>query len=179
MRIERIETLVVKYPWGPPEDGVTRTWPIHRIYADNGLVGIGRGGNPDLITREFGSLLVGEDPRRIGRLWQRMYDVVWRFCGPERADMPSIGALDVALWDLYGKLCGQPVWRLLGGFRGRIPAFADGIGAEERSPDETAAKVKEHASLGFDAVKFHFSRGDPQEVVDKVRICRQALGPDR
>ena len=62
MRIERIETQVVEFPWGPPEDGITRKWPIHRVVADNGTVGIGRGGNPDLITREFEALLVGEDP---------------------------------------------------------------------------------------------------------------------
>lgn len=87
MRIERIETQVVEFPWGPPEDGITRKWPTHRVVADNGTVGIGRGGNPDLITREFEALLVGEDPRRIGRLWQRMYDAAWRFRGPGRAAM--------------------------------------------------------------------------------------------
>ena len=128
MRIERIETVVLTCPWGPPENGVTRTWPIHRVVADDGTVGIGRGGNPDLVAREFGPLLVGEDPRRIGRLWQRMYDAAWRFRGPGRGAMPTIGALDVALWDLYGKVCREPVWRLLGGIRDRVQAYADGIG---------------------------------------------------
>lgn len=42
-------------------------------------------------------------------LWQKMYDHAWRFRGSDRPAMPSIGALDGALWDIYGKYCGQPV----------------------------------------------------------------------
>ena len=93
--------------------------------------------------------------------------------------MSSIGALDVALWDLYGKSCGQPVWRLLGGYRDTVPSYADGIGYLDQSPEEVAAEVKEHADLGFDAIKLHFNRGEPQEVLDKVRCSREVLGPDK
>ena len=70
-----------------------------------------------MIEREFAPMLVGEDPRRPAWLWQRMYDHAWRFRGPGRAAMGTIGALDVAVWDLYGKACGEPVWRMLGGLR--------------------------------------------------------------
>lgn len=180
MRIERIETLVVKHPWGPPEDGVIRTWPIHRVYADNGMVGIGRGGNPDLISQEFESLLLGEDPRQIGQLWQKMYDTAWRFRGPGRGAMTTIGALDVALWDLYGKVCKEPVWRLLGGIRNRVPAYADGIGYNvSLAPEEVAEKVRNHADMGFEAVKFHLTDPDPEVALEKVRLSRAALGEDR
>ena len=180
MRIERIETLIVKHPWGPPEEGVTRTWPIHRVYADNGLVGIGRGGNPNLISQEFESLLIGEDPRQIGQLWQKMYDTAWRFRGPGRGAMTTIGALDVALWDLYGIICGEPVWRLLGGIRNRVQAYADGIGYNvSMAPEEVAEKVKHHADLGFEAVKFHLTDPDPETALEKVRLSRSVLGEDR
>jgi len=180
MRIERIETLIIKHPWGPPEKGVTRTWPVHRIYADNGLVGIGRGGNPDLVTQEFARLLVGEDPRQITQLWQQMYEVAWRFRGPARAAMNTIGALDVALWDLYGKICGEPVWRLLGGFRDCVPVYADGIGYNvSLSPEEVAGLVKKHADLGFQAVKFHLTDPDPDVALEKVRLSREVLGEAR
>ena len=89
--------------------------------------------------------------------------------------MSSIGALDVAPWDLYGKSCGQPVWRLLGGYRDTVPSYADGIGYLDQSP----AEVKEHADLGFGAIKLHFNRGEPQEVLDKVGCSREVLGPDK
>ena len=180
MRIEKIETLVLEHPWGPPENGVTRTWPIHRVYADNGLIGIGRGGNPDLIAREFGPLLTGEDPRRIGHLWQKMYETSWRFRGPGRTALNTIGALDIALWDLYGKICNEPVWRLLGGHRNRVPAYADGIGYNvSLSPKAVAALVRQHADLGFQAVKFHLTDPDPDVALEKVRLSREALGTEK
>lgn len=180
MRIERIETIVLEHPWGPPEDGVTRAWPIHRVHADNGLVGISRGGNPDLIAKELAPLLIGEDPRQIARLWNRVYESAWRFRGPGRNAMTSIGALDVALWDLYGKALGEPVWRLLGGASDRAHAYADGIGYNTNlSPQGVSNLVKKHADLGFSAVKFHLTDPDPDMALEKVRLSREALGPDK
>ena len=180
MRIERIESLALKYPWGPPEEGKTRTWPITLVYADDGSFGIGRGGNPELIAREFAPLLEGEDPRQTARLWQRMYDTAWRFRGPGRSAIGTIGALDVALWDLYGKACGEPVWRLLGGYRNRVPAYADGIGYNtDLTAEGVAALVGQHAGLGFGAVKFHLTDPDPELALEKVRLSREVLGPDR
>ena len=180
MRIERIETILLNVPWGPPEGGVTRTWPINLVHADNGLFGIGRGGNPDLIDRLFAPLLIGEDARRTARLWKRMYDAAWGFRQPGRAAMGTIGALDIALWDLYGKACGEPVWRLLGGYRDRVPAYADGIGYNaELAPEGVAALVRQHADLGYRAVKFHLTHPDPDIALEKVRQSREALGPDK
>ena len=149
MRIERIETIELELPWGPPGNGAARTWPVHRVHADNGLVGISRGGSRDLIERHLAPLLVGEDPRRTAHLWQRMYDAAWGFGGPGRAAMSTIGALDVALWDLYGKACGEPVWRLLGGCRSRVPVYADGIGYADADAAEVAAAGGEARCLGL------------------------------
>ena len=180
MKIEKIETTVINHPWGPPEDGVMRAWPIHRIYADNGMIGISRGGNPELICEEFAPLLIGKDPRRISPLWQEMYESAWRFRGPGRNAMSTIGALDIALWDLYGRTCGEPVWRLLGGYRDRVPVYADGIGYNvSMSPADVAGLVRKHVDLGFDAVKFHLTDPDPDVALEKVRKSREAMGPDR
>lgn len=179
MRIERVETVMLTHPWGPPEQGVTRDWPLIFIRAEGGLTGIGRGGSPDLIAREFAPLLVGEDARRPARLWQRMYDTAWRFRGPGRAAMGTIGALDVALWDLFGKACGQPVWRLLGGFRDRVGAYADGIGYVHQDAETVAGLVRKHAGLGFGAIKFHLSDADRDLALEKVRLSREGLGPER
>ncbi len=180
MRIEKIETTVITHPWGPPENGVTRVWPIHRVYANNGMYGISRGGNPDLIAQEFEAMLVGEDPRRIAHLWNRMYESAWRFRGPGRNAMTTIGALDIALWDLYGKICGEPVWRLLGGIHDRVPVYADGIGYNvSMSPEEVAELVGKHIDLGFGAVKFHLTDPDPDVALEKVRLSREIMGTDK
>ncbi|MDP6779111.1 MAG: mandelate racemase/muconate lactonizing enzyme family protein [Candidatus Latescibacteria bacterium] len=180
MKIERIETIVLTCPWGPAEEGVTRRWPLQLIYADNGLCGIGRGGDVGLIEREFAPLLIGEDPRSTTRLWQQMYESAWRFRGPGRAAMVTIGALDVALWDLKGKACGEPVWRLLGGYRDRVPAYADGIGYNaDLTAEDVAGLVRNHVELGYEAVKFHLTVPDPDLAVEKARLSREALGPDK
>ena len=179
MRITQVETIVLKHLFGPPESGVMRDWITVLVHTDEGVTGIGRGGSPQVISQDLAPVLVGQDPRQIARLWEGMYESAWRYRGPGRAAMPSIGALDIALWDLYGKACGQPVWRLLGGYADTVPAYADGIGYMDQSAEEVAAEVKEHAGLGYDAIKLHFNSCTPQEVIDKVRLSREVLGPDK
>ena len=81
MRIERVEVITLRVPWGPDEWGQFRDWPVVRIHADDGRVGMGRGGDARLIRAEFEELLVGQDPARISLHWQRMFDRAWRFPG--------------------------------------------------------------------------------------------------
>ena len=178
MKITNIETITLRHPWGSPEEGVTRDWPLILAHTDEGITGMGRGGEVDTIQNELAPLLLGEDPRRTTLLWHRMYETVWRFRGPGSAAMSSVGALDVALWDIVGKATGEPVWRLLGGFRDRVPVYADGIGYTPQSPDTVASLVKKHADLGFNAVKFHLDSGDTDEALEKVRLSREAIGDD-
>ena len=82
MRIERVEVITLRVPWGPDDWGEFRDWPVVRIHADDGRVGMGRGGDARLIRAEFEELLVGQDPARISLHWQRMFDRAWRFRGP-------------------------------------------------------------------------------------------------
>ena len=84
MRIERVEVITLRVPWGPDEWGQFRDWPVVRIHAVDGRVGMGRGGDARLIRAEFEELLVGQDPARIALHWQRMFDRAWRFQGPGR-----------------------------------------------------------------------------------------------
>ena len=179
MRITRVETLVVRLPVDPTGKGGIGEWSIVLIHTDQGLQGLGRGGDPRVIARDLGPLLIGRDPLSIAQLWEQMYEAVWR--GPGRSAMSSIGALDVALWDLCGKICGQPVWRLLGGYRDKIPVYADGAGyrnAPDQSPQGIATQVKKFVALGYDAVKIHmYQAANPAEVVARVQRSRELIGP--
>jgi len=177
MRIKDIETIVLRCPWG--SSGAIRDWSVVLVHTDEGLTGLGRGGNPALIEQRFKPLLVGEDPRHISMLWSRMYDTIWHYRAPGRAALGSIGAIDVALWDLYGKSCGEPVWRLLGGHRDRVPVYADGIGYVDHSSEEVAALVKAHAELGYQAIKLHITTQECDPTIEKVRLSREALGPEK
>ena len=143
MKISSVETITLRHSWG--EEGVMRDWPLVLVHTDDGLTGIGKGGNVETINRDLAPLIVGEDPRRIAMLWERMY---------------------------------ESVWRLLGGYRDTVQVYADGIGYVPQSPETVAGLVKKHADLGYKAVKFHLYTHDDEAAVVKVRLSREALGPD-
>jgi L-alanine-DL-glutamate epimerase-like enolase superfamily enzyme len=87
--------------------------------------------------------------------------------------------LDVAVWDAAGKTLGQPLRRLLGGHRDRLPTYAsDGLWYS-LSPDELAASARRHADPGFGAVKLRLGReATPELEARRVHAVRAAVGPD-
>ena len=92
-------------------------WLIVEIFADDGQVGIGNAALSPQIAKHFidlhlKSLLIGEDPWNIERLWQHMYRTTIAF-GRKGIGMVAISAVDLALWDLIGKSAKQPVFRML------------------------------------------------------------------
>ena len=82
------------------------------IETDAGVTGVGEGGVKDTLSQSAGRL-IGRDPQYIERLWQDMNRAFFYPAGRERTD--AIGALDLALWDIKGKVQGLPVHQLLGG----------------------------------------------------------------
>ena len=82
------------------------------VETDAGITGIGEGGSKDTIEQCAGRL-IGKDPQFIEKLWQDMYRSF--FYPPGREKIDALGGLDLALWDLKGKMLGQPVHALLGG----------------------------------------------------------------
>ena len=98
-----------------------------RITTDDGLVGIGEvDSSPEVVKAAIEApkshltscglrqLLLGEDPRDVGRLWEKCYRGSLYF-GRRGVGIHALSGIDIALWDLAGKAAGQPVWRLLGG----------------------------------------------------------------
>src|ERR1700723_5554 len=110
------------------------------IEADAGNTGIGEGGMKDTLSQSAGRL-IGRDPQYIERLWQDMNRAFFYPAGRERTD--AIGALDLALWDIKGKVHGLPVHALLGGMvrnycecyntAGIIPGVRSGMSIKERA----------------------------------------------
>ena len=82
------------------------------VETDTGIVGVGEGGSKDLLEQAAGRL-IGRDPQHIEHLWQDMNRAFFYPAGRERTD--AIGALDLALWDIKGKVQNQPIHELLGG----------------------------------------------------------------
>jgi L-alanine-DL-glutamate epimerase-like enolase superfamily enzyme len=91
----------------------------------------------------------------------------------------ALAPLDIAVWDARGKTLGQPLHRLLGGHRDRVPTYAsDGLWYS-LTPGELAAAARRHALDGFPAVKLRLGReATPEGEVRRVEAVRAAVGPD-
>jgi galactonate dehydratase len=100
--------------------------------------------------------------------------------------MTAISAVEIALWDLAGKACGQPVYRLLGGrCHERIPAYANGWYGGARSPADYSERAREAVARGYRGLKFdpfgtawkELSREQAEAAIDTVAAVREAVGP--
>jgi len=154
---------------------------IVTIETDQGITGIGEGGSRDTV-QQCGSMLVGEDPSRIDRLWQMMYRGYFYPAGREK--LHALGALDLALWDIKGKALGVPVYELLGGLsRDHIECYSTGF-PRKGSVAETARACIEAGFRAFrtsvaDAVGGAFnSRDAVRRTVDNCRQIREGVGKD-
>jgi L-alanine-DL-glutamate epimerase-like enolase superfamily enzyme len=116
------------------------------IETDAGITGVGEGGSKEMLEQSAGRL-IGRDPQHIERLWQDMSRAFFYPAGREKED--AIGALDLALWDLKGKVLQLPVHQILGGAvrnycecyntAGLIPGVKAGMSIRERAQLTIAA----------------------------------------
>lgn len=191
MKITKVETIRVS------------RFTYVKVYTDEGIAGIGElhpasgtSGTPltPIAAVQYAAeYLVGQDPLQIERHWQHMF----RRCifrGGSDA-MAAIGALDMALWDIKGKVAGAPVYSLLGGpTREKVRLY---IHLRGDTPEELAEHARACVEQGFTAVRLypfgHFGRHDYQKgiglesmtfcglvrnAVARVEAVREAVGPD-
>ncbi|MCW4037222.1 MAG: mandelate racemase/muconate lactonizing enzyme family protein [Candidatus Bathyarchaeota archaeon] len=151
-------------------------WTFTEILTDEGITGI----TPYRISPEMLALLkpavVGEDPLNIQRIWDQMY---WRCFNVGRKGLPIIAMshIDIGLWDIIGKKLKTPVYKLLGGFRDRVPGYGSG-GGISLSQEELVTEQMSYVAEGFKAVKMKLGRRDPREDIERVKAVRAAIGPD-
>ena len=144
----------------------------------------------DLINHKFAPVLIGEDPRDIVRLAEKLYNGtrdhyalshgrVFPALGRRGIHISAMSGLDIALWDILGKSLGAPIWRLLGGRKtAKMPAYASGGWA---GADKIGEQLNGYiARGGFKAVKMRVGiiDGTVPNSVRRVRAARDAIGPD-
>lgn len=133
--------------------------------------------------------ILGLDPLAHEAVWDRLY---WLLSPRGQTGYAShaMAAIDVALWDIKGKALNQPVWRLLGGARDRVAAYAT-FGFDMMSRDELAEAARRKVAEGFGHLKMTvgheaWQRRDTgrmplavlREDIQRVRTVREAVGPD-
>jgi L-alanine-DL-glutamate epimerase-like enolase superfamily enzyme len=129
-----------------------------------------------LVEEALKPYVVGQDPMDHERIWQRMY---WGMISQGRrgAVMAAIGILDTAVWDLKGRITGQPVHKLLGSFRDSVNSYGSGINLN-LGDDELVAQMLEFVRAGFRMVKMKVGHQDPARDIERVRRVREAIGAD-
>ena len=151
MKIERVESILA---------GKSQ---IVRVITDAGLIGVGQSAcwgyleATDAVVKKFADYLVGKDPLDIEHHWQYMYRM-----GPFRGSVVSgaVSAVDIALWDIKGKVMEAPVWQLLGGKvrdKIRLHLLMGGIrpGAADQgtTPEGLRLNSRDAAEEGYTAIK--------------------------
>lgn len=197
MRIHRIETMILKAPTGAntfyssqarfPE----RTSTLVKITTDDGLTGWGEGGQygpgepvASAITDVLGPRLIGEAADAPVRIWERNYAFSRDF-GRTGTYIEAISAIDIALWDIWGKSLERPVHHLMGGaFRDRAMAYGTGCYYPESFRDtdammaKLAAEVEGYAAAGVTAIKIKLGLLPVEQDVARIALIRRTVGPD-
>jgi L-alanine-DL-glutamate epimerase-like enolase superfamily enzyme len=187
MRITHVRATTHRVPVAVPllPAPLVRELVVVRVETDAGLAGHGVTGPTQrravraLVNEEMAPLLVGRDPLPTERHW---HDLLARLNPRAQtgAWSSAVSAVDIALWDLKGKALGQPVWRLLGGARERVPVYAT-CGLLEYDREQVVEAARRHVAAGHRRLKVVVAaRGGeaPAEDAARVAAVREAVGPD-
>lgn len=157
-----------------------REYIVVQVTDDAGRTGIGFGMTRNspvqaIIERSIAPYLIGRDPLLTEAHWDALY---YRNLpqGQRGIFMRALSAVDIALWDLKGKIAGLPVWKLLGGARERVPvSVAGGYPASDRTLADFEAEMADYATKGYRTIKI--AAGELDDDTIRLRAARRVLGP--
>jgi len=161
------------------------SWLVVEVMADTGDVGVGEAALAPRVTKQLidvylKPLVLGQHPLDCELLWQHMYRGTLPF-GRKGVGMVGISAVDIAIWDLMGKILKQPVFRLLGGrTKARIPVYASRLYSQPL--EDLAREAKRYKDDGYRAMKLRFGWGPTdgaagmQRNLELVRTVREVIG---
>ena len=203
-RIAAVTAYPVSVPlkeplWTAHEALTASSLIVVEVRSDDGLTGYGQvKGSPMKVicdwVAKFGEIVRGMDALAHVAVWDRLFSLTCPRPGGvaptdglppplsrnERPQiMAAIGGIDIALWDIKGKHAGMPVWRLLGGENRPIYTYATGGYYRPGAPDTVYAdELAGFVKAGFRAVKLKTGAGTPAAEAQRVRLVREAIGPD-
>ena len=197
LTIERIETIPIRVPLPFTYAGSyyrmrNRCTIVTRVHTVEGIVGEAYNADEDqpmqgeilaILRDEIAPLVVGLDAMQVERCWEAMLPATFDQLRPRWYAMQAIACVDTAIWDAIGQAVGQPLWRLWGGYRDRIPMI--GIGGYY-IPDGPEAKGQEiereidffQAEHGMVGMKFKVGAKAPVEDAARLERARKHAGDD-
>lgn len=193
MKIKRVTPWSVSYR-EPNDSGSVRCLTFCSIEADDGTTGWGEAITqfPEssrataAIVEAMGETLAGADPMQNVVLWRKLRQQSWWYGYEGGPASFALSAIDIALWDLKGKLLGQPVVNLIGGaVRDRLPVIASTHAFDESLEREAGKHGGYVRSEGYQGVKVGMGKRGQARLgyeigrdIEFVRLLREAIGPD-
>jgi L-alanine-DL-glutamate epimerase-like enolase superfamily enzyme len=163
---------------------------VLRLTTDAGITGWAyssfgaTGGGPEavqvILERELKPVLMGQDPAFSKKLRADMWNAT-EYHGVPGLVTFAMAAVDIALWDIVGKLLNTPVYRLLGGFRDRVPAYNMCGWYYDNDTDLSEYKRAIDGALeeGFHAVKIKVGRSSLEDDTRRIRAAQELCGKSR
>lgn len=193
MKIKSVTPWCVSYP-EPNDAGNTRYLTFCSVEADDGTVGWGEAITqfPEAtrataqIIEGLADILINADPMSNVALWRKLHQQSWWYGYEGGPASFAISAIDIALWDLKGKLLGQPVVNLIGGaVREKLPVIASTHAFDESLEFEAERHGRYVQSEGYRGVKIGMGKRGKAHLgyeidrdVEFVRLLREAIGPE-
>ena len=200
MKIETIQGTVFTYPTFRSVDAAGHAHPGPETLAKQALITIttdeGHQGHafapaevvrPHVLDAFARKVLIGQDPFQREKLWLSLEH--WQRGSAGQLTDRALAAVEQALWDLAGRTLGQPVYKLLGSYRDKVPAYGSTMCGDElpgglSTPEEYANFALQLVARGYKAIKLHTwmppVRFAPDPTMD-IKACaavREAVGPD-
>ena len=188
MKITNVKHEAFRWPRSNPLTNGMHTYThcglsIVTIETDEGIRGYGFSGpllalDPFLMVDAIKHLVIGEDPLDTERLWKKLY--VPKLVGRRGMSTRAISGIDIALWDIKAKKAGLPLYKLLGGFRSKVPAYiAGGYYGPGKTVPDLQREMEGYVAQGVAGVKMQVGALSFEEDARRVKAVREAIGPDK
>ena len=189
MKVTDVKMETYRWPRAKPIRNGRYVYPtaglnVVKVETDEGVTGVGLAGGVQGAEEIGVSVLdhlkqyaIGQDPFDTERIWDDMWQP--KLIGRRGITTRVISGIDIALWDLKGRALGLPVYKLLGGFTNKVPVYiAGGYYEEGKDLADLAAEMEESVAMGATAVKMKIGGAPINEDVERVRVVREAMGPN-
>ena len=191
MKIADITVYPTSFPV-PPERRVTlgigraikRDAIVVKITTDDGIVGWGEshhgrapGAVAHLANTTLKQLILGMDATDVIGVWAKIYKNQLGSHGMGAGTCLAMSGIDMALWDIRGKAAGWPLYKLLGGSRRSIPAYAGGVSLGYQDPQDLIDEIRPHLAAGYKAVKLRIGDTVENDVM-RMSVVRETLGDE-
>lgn len=189
MRIERIETIPLKFEmgkeiWDAVHRFSARQALIVKVYTEEGITGYGESayfGGPivttaTVIEKELAPFFIGQNPFQVEYLWDLVYRTTVQH-GRRGLIIAALSGIDIALWDIIGKAVNKPLYQIIGWFRQKVEAYASaGFYTEGKGVKELCREMESYAAGGFKTLKMKVGGLGIHEDLERAENVRKAIG---